>query len=146
MSSEENYEITWLIRRIFRRMAQVAGENLESFGISAADRAVLEFLYPDEALSVPEIAERYDVTRQHIQVTVNALLEKGLVTRKPNPRHKRSALFCLSRSGRKLFGRVRKNDARLIGQLFRDIPESQLATTLKTLNRIHQRLQTGELK
>ena len=146
MSDQSNYEITWLIRRIFRQMARIAGESLESFAITAADRAVLEFLYPNEALSVPEIAERYDVTRQHVQVTVNALLEKGLVTRKPNPRHKRSDLVCLSGSGRKLFGRVRKNDARLIDQLFRDIPESQLATTLKTLERIHQRLRTGELK
>ena len=146
MPDSSNYEITWLIRRIFRQMARIAGESLESFDITAADRAVLEFLYPDQALSVPEIAERYDVTRQHVQVTVNALLEKGLVTRKPNPRHKRSDLICLSGSGRKLFGQVRKNDARLVRQLFRDIPDRQLATTLKTLNQLHQRLQTGELK
>ena len=146
MPRQSNYEITWLIRRIFRQMARTAGESLEALGITAADRAVLEFLYPDEMLSVPEIAERYDVTRQHVQVTVNALLEKGLVTKRPNPRHKRSDLICLSRSGKKLFGRVRKNDARLIAQLFQDIPDRQLATTRKTLNQLHHRLQTGDLK
>lgn len=146
MSNESNYEITWLIRRIFRQMAHLAGESLEPFGISAADRAVLEFLFPDEALSVPEIAQRYAVSRQHVQVTVNALLEKGLVAKSPNPRHKRSSLICLSGTGKKLFERVRKNDSRLVGELFRDIPDRQLAPTLKTLKKLHERLQTGELK
>ena len=146
MTAQSNYEITWLIRRIFRRMAQVAGESLETFGITAADRAVLEFLYPDEALSVPEIAERYDVSRQHVQVTVNALLEKGLVKKKPNPRHKRSDLICLSGAGNRLFKRIRKNDARLVAGLFRNIPDRQLATTLKTLKELNDRLHAGESK
>ena len=40
-------------------MAQLADGYLQAHGVSAADRAVLEFLYPDAALSVPEIATRY---------------------------------------------------------------------------------------
>ena len=142
MSAQSNYEITWLIRRIFRRMAQVAGENLETFGITAADRAVLEFLYPDEALSVPEIAQRYDVSRQHVQVTVNALLEKGLVAKRPNPRHKRSDLIRLFRrryttcsSG---FEKTIRGSSPSYSGTFR---VRQLATTLKTLRELNQRLQ-----
>lgn len=145
MSSESNYEITWLIRRIFRQMARVAGENLDGLGITAADRAVLEFLYQNEALSVPEIAERYDVSRQHVQVTVNALLEKGLVARKPNPRHKRSDLICLSAAGKKCFRKVRQQDAVLVEALFAEIPERRLATTLKTLKLLNHRLNKGGL-
>ncbi|MDH5346161.1 MAG: hypothetical protein OEW59_10390, partial [Gammaproteobacteria bacterium] len=55
------YEVTWLIRRLFRAMAQRADNDLRAHGLSAADRAVLEFLYPDAMLSVPEIASRYQV-------------------------------------------------------------------------------------
>jgi hypothetical protein len=86
------YEVTWLIRRVFRAMAQLADSYLRAHGLSAADRAVLEFLYPDGALSVPEIAARYQVSRQHVQVTVNTLLDDGFLQSRPNPRHKRSPL------------------------------------------------------
>jgi DNA-binding MarR family transcriptional regulator len=101
------YEVTWLIRRVFRAMAQLADSYLRAHGLSAADRAVLEFLYPDGALSVPEIAARYQVSRQHVQVTVNTLLDDGFLQSRPNPRHKRSPLFALTHVGRELFARCR---------------------------------------
>ena len=146
MSARRNYEITWLIRRIFRGMARVAGEALEPLGISAAERAVLEFLFPDEALSVPEIANRYNVSRQHVQVTVNSLIEKRLVDRRPNPRHKRSGLLCLSPRGKRLFEDVRAQDAKLIEELFAELPAAHLATTLKILKELNLRLEEGALK
>jgi hypothetical protein len=40
----EPYQVIWLIRRLFRALAQRSNENLEGFGISVADRAVMEFL------------------------------------------------------------------------------------------------------
>ena len=70
----------------------------------------MEFLYPEKMLSVPEIAEQYKVSRQHIQVTVNSLLEIGLVATKENPRHKRSPLIMLNAKGRKLFAAVLKKE------------------------------------
>ena len=146
MSARRNYEITWLIRRIFRGMARIAGEALEPLGISAAERAVLEFLFPDEALSVPEIANRYNVSRQHVQVTVNSLIEKRLVDRRSNPRHKRSGLLCLSPRGKRLFENVRAQDAKLIEELFAELPAAHLATTLKTLKELNLRLEEGALK
>ena len=76
--------------------AQRSNDGLQELGVSAADRAVMEFLYPDEKLSVPEIAERYQVSRQHVQMTVNELLESGFLTKKVNPRHKRSQLIALT--------------------------------------------------
>ena len=90
--NSEAYQVIWLIRRLFRALSQKSGENLEGLGISVADRAVMEFLYREEKLSVPEIAQRYKVSRQHVQVTVNSLLDGGLVVTKENARHKRSPL------------------------------------------------------
>ena len=58
-----DYQIIWLIRRLFRALSQKSNESLQDLGVSVADRAVMEFLYPDESLSVPEIAERYHVSR-----------------------------------------------------------------------------------
>jgi len=143
VKENENYEITWLIRRLFRSMAEHATESLEPFGISAADRAVLEFLYPGEALSVPEIAERYDVSRQHVQVTVNRLANQGLVKTSANPRHKKSPLISLTRTGATLFGKVLSRDRRKIDRLFSGLPQTNISATKRTLGALYERLQEG---
>ena len=131
------YEVTWLIRRLFRAMGQTADQYLKSHGLSAADRAVLEFLYPEQALSVPEIASRYQVSRQHVQVTVNALLEDGFLEMRPNPRHKRSHLVALTRVGRDLFMKIRDIEADVIDALFADIPADDVEATRRTLEAMY---------
>ena len=131
------YAITWLIRRLFRAMAQRADTYLQAHGLVAADRAVLEFLYPDAELSVPEIATRYQVSRQHIQVTVNALLEDGFLESRPNPRHKRSPLFALTQVGRELFTKIRTAEAEVLDSLFADIPADDIERTRHTLEAMY---------
>lgn len=139
------YEITWLVRRLFRAMAQLADGYLQAHGLSAADRAVLEFLYPDEALSVPEIAARYQVSRQHIQVTVNSLLEDGFLESRPNPRHKRSPLFALTQVGRDLFDKIRAAEDGLLDMLFAGIPAEDIECTRRTLGAMYfQNLRQGD--
>jgi len=129
----DDYQIVWLIRRLFRAMAQKSNESLQDLGVSVADRAVMEFLDPDESLSVPEIAERYQVSRQHVQVTVNLLLEKKLVAVKDNPRHKRSPLVLLTRKGKALFKKIKERDRQIVKQLFSTIPAKDRCTTRTTL-------------
>jgi DNA-binding MarR family transcriptional regulator len=137
---QQAYEVVWLIRRLFRTMAQLADGYLEDSGLSAADRAVMKFLYPDEKLSVPEIAARYDVSRQHVQVTVNGLLAKGLALSEANPRHKRSPLIALDEAGRETFAEIRKNESRLVALLFSNTRDDDLETTRRTLASIHEKL------
>jgi DNA-binding MarR family transcriptional regulator len=104
------YEVTWLVRRLFRAMAARADDYLADAGFSAADRAVMEFLYPEQALSVPDIARKYDVSRQHVQVTVNGLVSRGLLRSIENPHHKRSRLIRLSSLSRASFEEIRRNE------------------------------------
>ena len=61
---DQTYEVTWLIRRPFRAMDARADQYLAEAELTAADRAVMEFLTTSDALSVPEIARRYNVSRQ----------------------------------------------------------------------------------
>ncbi|MEJ2453674.1 MAG: MarR family winged helix-turn-helix transcriptional regulator [Candidatus Thiodiazotropha sp.] len=142
--TNEPYEIIWLIRRLFRALSQRSNELLEASGLSAADRAVMEFLYPDQRLSVPEIAERYKVSRQHIQITINALSEKSLVVTRANPRHKRSPLFALSRAGRTQFSRILKRDQQVVTDLFSDVSQNHVRITRQTLQTLLDALDTGE--
>jgi len=127
------YQIVWLTRRLFRAMAQKSNDSLQDLDITVADRAVLEFLHPDETLSVPEIARRYQVSRQHVQVTVNGLLESGNLATKGNPRHKRSPLIALTSKGRALFRKIKKRDAKIVKQMFSHVPEKDRRVTQKTL-------------
>lgn len=147
MASESpQYEIIWLIRRLFRAMAQEADGYLRVHGMSAADRAVLEFLYPDGALSVPEIASRHQVSRQHVQVTVNTLLEDGFLETRANPRHKRSPLIMLTYIGRELFAKIRKIETEFVDALFADIPAEDIASTRQTLEAIYfHNLKQGDI-
>lgn len=145
MSARQNqYEITWLVRRLFRAMTERSNEGLLSLGISAADRAVLEFLHPDQSLTVPAIADQYQVSRQHVQVTVNRLLDKRLVKTATNPNHRRSPLVKLTVSGRKLFATVLERDRRLLAKLFAGVPAASLETTRETLSQLLDRLGEGD--
>jgi len=138
--AERAYEITWLIRRLFRAMAAEAERYLADSDLSAADRAVMEFLYPQEELSVPDIARRYDVSRQHVQVTVNSLVQRGLLRSIENPKHKRSRLIRLSSLGRDCFAEIRRSESALVERLFDGIPDAAMATTHLTLESLYEKL------
>ena len=119
--ASDQYQVVWLIRRLFRAMSQKADSYLQDLGMSAAERATMEFLYPDARLSVPEIAQRYNVSRQHVQVVVNGLLERGLLIELENPRHKRSPLIALHNRGKQMFARILQRDQSAVQQLFSKI-------------------------
>lgn len=143
-TASDQYQIIWLVRRLFRALAQRSSENLEAFGVSVADRAVMEFLYPDAALSVPAIAGRYKVSRQHVQVTVNSLLDKGLVVTRDNPRHKRSPLIALNARGRRLFGTILGKDGEAVDLLFSRIAKHDVVATRRTLQTLLDELEGGD--
>ena len=144
--TSSEYEVIWLVRRLFRAMAREADTYLGAHGLTAADRAVLEFLYPEQALCVPEIASRYQVSRQHVQVTVNALLQDGFLETRPNPRHKRSPLIALTRIGRDLFEKIRSIESEHVDALFAGIPDDDIETTRITLEAIFFQNLQGETK
>ena len=139
-TEKDIYQIIWLIRRLFRAFAQKSGENLEVFGISVADRAVMEFLYPEKKLSVPEIAKQYNVSRQHVQATVNSLLNQKWVVSLENPRHKRSPHIMLNEKGRMLFESVLRKDEETIKVLFSHLEKNDVHITLKTLQSLLAKL------
>ena len=145
MNADPRYETVWLIRRLFRAMGTAADHYLQDDDLTAAQRAVMEFLHPDERLSVPAIAAKYQVSRQHVQVTVNELQNTGLVVSVPNPQHKRSPLMQLSDLGRVKFEKIRRNESTMIKSVFANLSESDIATTRRTLRTLLSRFAKGNL-
>ncbi len=140
LNSKEIYQVTWLIRRAFRLMGTRVDQYLKDLDISACDRSVMDYLYPDQKLSVPQIAELYDVSRQHIQSIVNSLLEREIVELHDNPKHKRSPLISFSKSGLELYREIRQRDDKAFTSLFSEIKKSDSKITRKTLKKLIDKL------
>lgn len=130
------YKVTLLVRRLHRAMSAAADEDLRDAGLTAADRAVMETLFPHESRTVPSIARHYDVSRQHVQATANRLLDQGLLRSDTNPRHKRSQLLRLTRAGRDVFRDFRRREGALLDGIFADIEIADLAVTRRTLEKL----------
>ena len=133
LKTEDIYQVTWLIRRSFRLMGVRVDQYLEDLDISACDRSVMDYLYPNHKLSVPQIAGLYDVSRQFIQSTVNTLQERGIVEFLDNPRHKRSPLISLTDEGSRLYENIRTRDEAAFTEIFSGISEADNETTHRTL-------------
>jgi DNA-binding MarR family transcriptional regulator len=144
-STDICYQVVWLVRRLFRALSETADDYLKDDNLTAADRAVMEFLYPNEMLSVPSLAGRYRVSRQHVQVTINQLRSIGLVRAEPNPQHKRSQLFRLSELGRETFAEIRHNEAAVVRKLFADLDRKDIDATRRLLQSLLTRCESGEL-
>ena len=144
-STDTGYQVVWLVRRLFRAMSETADNYLKDDDLTAADRAVMEFLYPEERLSVPSIAKKYRVSRQHDQVTANRLRSVGLVRAEENPQHKRSQLLRLSELGRETFAEIRNNEATVVQKLFSDLDRQDIDVTRRLLQTLLARCESGEL-
>src|SRR5262245_37877010 len=84
-------------------------------GLTPAHRGVLESLHRGGPSTVPALARSRPVSRQHIQVLVNRLLELGFVATRANPAHERSALVALTPAGRKRFEAMLRRERRAFG-------------------------------
>lgn len=90
------HDIRALSRVLTRQSSQQSGAQ----PISNAMMKVICCIMENGPLSVPNIARRLGVGRQHIQRTVNAMMERDLASRKVNPDHQRSWLIELSALGK----------------------------------------------
>src|SRR5262245_15000639 len=73
---------------------------------------MLESLYREGPLTVPGLARGRSVSRQHIQILINRLLDLGLVETRPNPGNRRSPFIALTDGGQKRFEGMRRREHR----------------------------------
>ena len=104
-------------RALFHRLSAVADEVHRVAGLTAGPRGVLQDLYQNGPRTVPDMARARPVSRQHIQVLVNGLLERGEVELFPNPAHSRSKLVALTDAGTASFDAIRHREAVVLERL-----------------------------
>jgi DNA-binding MarR family transcriptional regulator len=128
------------VRLLFHRAAQAAEELHRSEGVTAGDRAVLESLRRAGPATVAELARRRQVTRQHIQMLANGLLERELVIASDNPAHRRSPLISLSPSGTAMIERIITREEGLLTELRLPVRPRELSTARRVLAAVRESL------
>jgi DNA-binding MarR family transcriptional regulator len=138
--SDDLYSLIRDIRRTFADLRAVSDRMNEAEGITAARRAVMEHLAAVGAATVPQIAETKSVSRQHIQVSVDALLGLDLVEARDNPAHRRSPLIVLTASGAARFAAIRARETALLDGIAPGFDAGQIATARLVLSELRAKL------
>lgn len=120
-------------RLLFQVLKPWLEELHRAVGITGPMRAVLELILRSGAASVPAIARAQAVTRQHVQVQIDALAAADLVGPQPNPGHKRSPLFALTDRGRAMIENMRAEERRAFARLQTGVSDEALADAAEVL-------------
>jgi DNA-binding MarR family transcriptional regulator len=89
-------------RGFFHDLEEVSARILARHGLTPQERSLLMTLRKLRQATVPGLARKREVSRQYVQVTMNALAKRGLVDFRENPDHKRSRLLVLTDRGEAL--------------------------------------------
>lgn len=127
------YAMIGEVRTCFNLLKGLSDDLIADLGINASLRAVMESLADGGAQTVPAIARSKGVSRQHIQVNMDALLAKGLAESRDNPAHKRSPLFALTASGEEMFAVVQQRDAAVLERVAKSFDTTTMQAAGKAL-------------
>lgn len=130
---EQLYAVIRLLRPAVRHIGTNVEHKSRALGLSTGMRATLEILLENGPQTVPEIARLLFVERQYIQRSVNDLLERNLVRREINPRHKRSYLIEANEQGRKAFAKLKSIESNVLSELQDQIPLKDVIASHRTL-------------
>jgi DNA-binding MarR family transcriptional regulator len=136
-------DLIWEIRRLFRELGQAADKALAPLGVTAAERALLEFLAKEAApVTLSEIARKRAVSRQHIHQTLSRLNPRW-VERTDDPRDARSVFLSLSKEGRALWKQVRRVDGALLQRIEKHLDEKKVRAAAATLQEVREALKSA---
>ncbi len=127
------YPLALAVRRLFHKLSHAVSTLHGDGDVSAGMRAVLESVIEGGPQTVPQMARVRPVSRQHIQVLVNELLEGGYVETLENPAHKRSVLVSPTEHGRTTFAAMRAREAGAFKRLDLDLTPEQMASATAVL-------------
>jgi DNA-binding MarR family transcriptional regulator len=88
------------LHKVGLAMKQQSWQQASEEGLSATQGQILAALVASGPLTGSELRERLALTLPTISDSVGALVQKGLVTKEPDPRHPRASLLTLTEQGR----------------------------------------------
>ena len=125
---------------LFHRLKAAAEEVHQEGDGSAARRGVMRSLARLGPRTVPQLAAERPVSRQHIQVIVNALEADGLVELIENPAHRRSSLVRLTRRGEKRLSEMAERERAMLGEVKWAATRTEIRAAAATLRVLKEQL------
>jgi DNA-binding MarR family transcriptional regulator len=123
---------------LFHQSNDFIGQFYGPGELSLGKRGVLLLLMRSGPQTVPQIAQKKEVSRQYIQKVVNQLAQVGYVAFAENEAHKRSSLVQLTDQGRTyLIGRL-QHEMQIVREMVIPFPPDKLQETAATLRAIRE--------
>jgi DNA-binding MarR family transcriptional regulator len=129
---------------LFFRLRAVLDDIHGHSEISGSMRGVLRDLKANGPLTVPQMARRRPVSRQHIQAIVNELLSAGLVELAENPRHKRSRIVQLTPSGEQAMEEIVARERAVLNEIDLPVDDTQLLHAQDVMRRLRLMMEDHE--
>jgi len=118
---------------LFHRLRTVSEEIHGPENVTPGMRGVMTLLEEGGPQTVPRLARIRGVSRQHIQILVNRLLEEKMVELASNPAHRRSRLVALTGTGQNELAVLKERERDLLSQLPVGISKKDLRNAAGTL-------------
>lgn len=137
MEKRESLEsLVRLLRQAAQAEAMATERNLAGTGVSVPMRNLLSELLVCGPMTVPALARSLLVTRQFALILADDLAAQGLVSRMPNPAHRRSPLVALTPEGRLFIRDVVAMGRRTLAPVAQTMSVDELALVLAALQSV----------
>jgi DNA-binding MarR family transcriptional regulator len=127
-------------RGFFHDLEEVSSSILARHGLTLQERRLLMTLRKHRLSTVPQLARKRGVSRQFVQVTMNALAKRSLVEFKENPDHKRSRLLSLTERGEALILGVMSREGEALQQVAAGLRPEDVREAVRVLESARQGL------
>ena len=96
------------INILVRQFNLYLNHELTGLNVSATEILYLASLYKEDGLTQDELASEYVVDKAAVARTVSKMEDKGLITRKDNPKNRRQKQLFLTEKARKIKPELKK--------------------------------------
>lgn len=108
------YDAIQLTRPLLRHITAAVEALLLESGITVGQRAVLEVLGRNGAMTAPDLTRRLQLKRQFVARMLTEAKEKELVVSSANPDHARAHFYELTKKGRTAIDGIREKEMALV--------------------------------
>ena len=102
-------EVTQSFVAISRTLAKFTQKNADNLGLTLQQLGIMNTIYSSPAITLKEITERLILSKSTASVSVDALVNSGLVERKTSEEDRREVNLTLTDAGKELSGKSIQN-------------------------------------
>ncbi len=141
-------EFTELVLEVFKtngRLLRAGDDITREFDITSARWQVFGAI-DQQPRTVSQIARHYELSRQGVLWTVNAMCKQGLLELIDNPDHRRAKLVDFSEHGREVYASLTKKQAEWSNHLAKNFTNEELALTCSVVRRLGEAVYGKEIR